>query len=254
VRIEIASKYQRLGLSALILLSALGFFSSCAKQNPTTVEPVLTTIIPPFTTKEPARYRAVRTITSNDAGVESRPSRTVITRDGRMRREEYESAQGQPIVLLQIPAGTFILVPAAKLLANLDEVAAAEFQDRLEQTPELDLSTERLLNETAVEMRYQKLGAETQNGRGTIKYRVISSSTSGTEGQTETFVWIDDALAMPVRWETSVTVGENRKKTIMELSEISLEPDMRAFALPDDYRKVDIAVLNGWVAARSQKE
>jgi outer membrane lipoprotein-sorting protein len=251
VSIEIASKYQRLGLSALILLSVLGF---CAKQNPTTVEPVLTTITPPFTTKEPARYRAVRTITSSDAGVESRPTKTVIVRDGRMRREEYETAQGQRIVLLQIPAGTFILVPAAKLLANLDEVAAAEFQDRLEQTPEVDLSTERLLNETDVEMRYQKLGAETLNGRGTIKYRVLSSSTSGTEGQTETFVWIDDSLAMPVRWETSVAAGENHTKTIMELSEIYLEPDARAFALPNDYRKVDIAVLNGWVAARGKKE
>src|SRR4030095_4736098 len=115
------------------------------------------------------------------------------------------------------------LVPSAKLLASLDEIAAAEFQNSLDQTPDVDLSTERLLNETAVEMRYQKLGAETVNGRGTIKYRVFS--TEGTEAQGETLIWIDDALTMPVRWEMSVTAGESRKKTIMELYEISLEPD-----------------------------
>jgi outer membrane lipoprotein-sorting protein len=75
-----------------------------------------------------------------------------------------------------------------------------------------------------------------------MKYRVTltSKSDEGKGGTTESLIWIDDALGMPVKSETTVTGGQmNGVKFSMELRDIRQDVDQSLFELPPDYKKVD---------------
>jgi outer membrane lipoprotein-sorting protein len=209
--------------------------------------PVSTT--PPFATREPPRYRAVRTITSFESGSDTpRVSKTVITRDGPRRREESESVNGQKIIYIETPGGAFILAPSAKVMTMTSQrPTASDFPQAVDVEP----SADRLLNEVSVETKYQKLGSEILNGRQATKYRVlVSSQTTGTAPVSETLIWVDDTLEMPVRWETRRTSDGGQLQTTMELTDISLGAESRSFELPTDYRKVELAELLNLIRGR----
>lgn len=156
-----------------------------------------------------------------------------------MRREEYETKPGEKLVYLEIPAGQFVMLPSSRLIADLREAGQSSAASGLPLDEEIDFSAERLLNQTVVETRYERLGPETLNGRGTTKYRVLPKlESSGSAASSETLLWVDDTLQIPVRWETSATTKEKQTKTVMELSEITLTVDAAMFVLPENYRKV----------------
>jgi hypothetical protein len=67
-------------------------------------------------------------------------------------------------------------------------------------------------------------------------------------------IWIDEALEMPVRWETKSTSEHGQTETRMELTQISLDPDPRAFELPKEYRKVEMSELLSLIQGRKQPE
>jgi outer membrane lipoprotein-sorting protein len=208
---------------------------------------------PPFATKEPSRYRAIRTITSLVAGADKpQISTTIIARDGQRRREEYDSLNEQKIAYLTTPAGSFILLPSARVLAALDGSTSSEI---LLPGADTELSADRLLNEISIETRYQKLGSEILNGRSATKYRVLTGSlTPGGAPTSETMIWIDEALEMPVKWETKTSSEGGQTETRMELTQISLDSDPRAFELPKDYRKIEMAELLSLIQGQKQQE
>ncbi len=79
---------------------------------------------PPFSTKEPNRYQAIRiTNVTGTASPEnsssSQSNQVFIARDGERRREEYSAGVIGQIVHLEIPAGRFIVLPASKVYADL---------------------------------------------------------------------------------------------------------------------------------------
>src|SRR5215213_5456073 len=80
-----------------------------------------TSLTPPFSTKEPEKYSAMRVITSEGSGADaaSEETRTFVARDGERRREDYESAGGEKISYLQLPTGNYVLLPAKKIYAEL---------------------------------------------------------------------------------------------------------------------------------------
>jgi len=195
---------------------------------------------PPFSTKEPQRYQAVRTITSNgkDNG-EPVVTKTLIAREGSMRREEYETHGGHTVVFLEIPQGKFVLLPAAKLVAAMTDSPEAE-----EGASRSELSTDFLLNQTPTETRYQRLGPEAVSGRGATKYRVLTrSAATEVTPDTQTLIWIDDELGIPVRSETTSNAEGGAVTSKMELSDIRLNVDPNIFRLPADYRKVALNAL-----------
>ena len=86
---------------------------------------------------------------------------------------------------------------------------------------------------------YQKLGKEAIGQRGTDKYRVVVNAPSAANvSVSETLIWIDDALKMPIKSETESADGT---RVLMELSDISLEVDNVLFQVTKDYRKVTFA-------------
>lgn len=223
---------KRAGALAAVSVVLLG---ACRSQNEslTNATPSPDTIVsstPPFQTKEPERYHAVRTITATAEG------RTVVTkafvaRDGDWRRYEA-TGTAKTTILLETPEGKFFLLPAEKVYADVTDesrISADQNDEGLESSPDA------LLNTDGSKTSYQKLGSEVIAGRNTNKYRiVVNSPAPANVSQSETLMWIDEALQMPIRSETK---SEGTHVT-MEISEIKLEADKSLFTIPEGYQKV----------------
>ncbi len=182
---------------------------------------------PPFSTKEPDTYRAVRNLTFTDSEGNSKTIRTAIARSGELRRETTETGL-QPIVYLDSAQGSFILLPREKVYAQTDD----ETESATDQT---DGEVERRIHTEPVKVKYQKLGNEVIGNRNLTKYKIVNTLADGTVSNDETLLWVDETLGMPVRTETNST---DKSRTTMELTEISLEFDKKVFELPSDYQKI----------------
>lgn len=222
---------------ALLLVIA----TSCAPNEKvateaTTNETVVSST-PPFQTKEPERYRATRTITTVTGTTDKTITTNTIVRDGERRRDETEMWRRR-VVYLYLPEGKFLLVPDEKLFVDLtktDNAASPGLDETSESSPD------RLLHTKPIATTYQRLGAETINGRTAQKYRVVVNGSTGTNvSVNETLIWIDDALHMPIRSETTSSDG---KRVTMELSGISLDVAGSVFQIPRDYEKIAMREL-----------
>jgi outer membrane lipoprotein-sorting protein len=132
--------------------------------------------------------------------------------------------------------GTFVLLPEEKVFADLSD------SDR-ETTTEEDSESlpDRLLHTDPLASTYQRLGTETIDGRNTQKYRVtVNSSTGGSVSSSETVIWIDDALQMPIKSETKSANGAH---STVALSEIALDIDPSLFRVPEGYEKITFTEL-----------
>ena len=209
-------------------------FAACRSQNePATPQNVATENIisatPPFKTKEPERYSATRTITTVTPEGKTTVTKTLIARDGEMRRNESGK-----VTYLDLPDGRFILLPDDKVYADL---ATETNTDDNEE----EVSPERLLHDEPANTSYQKIGTELIDGRNTQKYRIlVNNSTPESVSQSEALIWIDEALNMPIRSETASADGT---KITMELSNVALDVERRVFQIPDDYKKVAFSEL-----------
>jgi hypothetical protein len=222
----------------LIAVSMILFVvAACRSQSETTPSnnqspATVVSSTPPFQTKEPERYRAVRTITAVNAEGQTLVTKTSVARDGESRRYESE------VVYLDVPEGKFVLLPREKVYADLTDekaISAEKNEEGLESSPDALLRTD------AGSTSYQKLGTESIAGRNTIKYRVVvNSSTAANVSQSETLMWIDEALQMPVRSETKSSDGT---RVTMELSEIKLEVERELFKVPENYQRLTFAEL-----------
>ena len=213
-----------------------------AQKETVTSSQGLVSAVPPFSTKEPDRYQATRIITSVDGEAGPIPpsvTRILIARDGDRRREDYDGDTDLRTSYLELPSGTFVLLPSEKLYADIKYASPRFALPGQPDDADADFFPERLLNETPGAARYEKLGLENLDGRTTTKYRVTSGGAiNETERQTVTLIWIDEGLGMPVRSETEVSDGNSHSKLIVELRDIKTQVDPSLFELPRDYRKV----------------
>ena len=221
------------------LCSSLLLVASCSSQSsrPATgnaVTEVVVSSTPPFQTKEPERYRATRTITTVTADGKTTVTKSSTARDGELRRTESKVASMR-LVVLNLPQGTFVLLPDDKVYADsTGEIVAGAAEDG-------EISPEKLLHDETGSTSYQTLGTELIAGRNTNKYRVaVNSSNAAGVSQSETLIWIDEALGMPIRSETKSSDGMS---ITMELSEIALDMDKDVFQIPQDYQKLAFSEL-----------
>lgn len=191
---------------------------------------------PPFQTKEPNRYQAIRAVSFAPAsGSEPTVTRNVIAKDGEMRREE-ETGGSRRVVYLDLPTGRFLLLPDERLYASLNDEAILQDLPNAES----DQPGELYLHSGPIQSSYEDVGSEDVNGRMTKKYRVVVNSFHvGTVSSSETLIWVDEALGMPIK---SVTTSAGGMRT-MELSEVRLEVDKDLFQIPPGYQKIDARSL-----------
>jgi outer membrane lipoprotein-sorting protein len=229
-----------------VVLLVLG---ACRSQNEsltsTDTQPSDTVVssTPPFQTKEPERYSALRTITVVNAAGETLVTKTSVARDGDSRRNESTVAS-KTTILLDLPEGRFVLLAEEKVYADLTNegrITADKAEDGFESSPDA------LLHTDAGSTSYQKMGAESVAGRNANKYRiVVNSSAAANVSQSETLMWIDETLQMPIRSETKSSDGT---RVTMEVSEIKLEVDKGSFRIPEGYQKLTFAELRERLAA-----
>ena len=222
---------------ALISVSLVLLFVSCRSQGDsvTTEQPSSESVIsstPPFQTREPDRYRATRIITTVLPDGTSLTTRTSLARDGEMRLQQAEVGS-KKVAYLEVPAGRFALLLDERVYAD---TSAAPNAGLSEDDQSAEVSPEGLLHLDSGSSSYQKLGTESIRGRNTNKYRVVvNSSSAANVSLSETLIWIDEALHMPIRSETKSADGT---RVTMELADIGLEVDGRLFQVPNDCKKI----------------
>jgi outer membrane lipoprotein-sorting protein len=139
------------------------------------------------------------------------------------------------VVYLNLPQGRFVLLPEEKVFADATNVEHLATGDESESSPD------RLLHAEPVSTTYQRTGVESVNGRNTQKYRVVVNSSNGANvSASETVVWIDEALQMPIKSE--MKTGDGTRWT-MELTDIVREVDPGVFRIPEDYKKIAFTEL-----------
>jgi hypothetical protein len=217
-----------------------------------------TSTTPPFSTKEPERYQATMVITSSLGEQSNIPGMSQLTakemliaRDGEKRRVEMELVPGTKVAYLQTATARYMLVPARKVYAEFKPGEEGVDSEPSKNTSS-DFSPDALLNQSVGGARYEKLGAENVNGRATVKYRVTMTGKTGEAKSvtTESLIWIDDALGMPVRSETTMSGGGSaNSKYSMELRDIKQDVDQSLFELPTDYTKVDYKDIQRGITA-----
>lgn len=215
------------------------FTVSCAQPQRSvpakSTEPVVSST-PPFQTKEPERYRATRSITTVTASGETIVNKNRIARDGELRRDEQES-EALHVVYLNLRDGmSVVLLPEERVFADFGDLS-----EEIARVEEPENLPERLLHAAPKGTTYQHVGAETIAGRSTQKYRVVvNSSTDPNVSVSETVIWVDDALQMPIKSETK---SSNGARITMELSEIVLDADLSLFRIPEGYKKISVDEL-----------
>jgi len=212
--------------------------------------------LPPFPTKEPKTYQARRIVTFNQSSTSAassarqRKSSVVIARDGDQRREEHEAGTLGTIVYLESAAGRFLMLPKSRLYAAQDDKTSNNGLTQLKVEPGT-MSPDFLLNESTVSTEYEKLGAEVRSGRATTKYRVITRSGNPPLAS-ETLIWIDEILGMPVASELATSNANGSTRISMELHDIRTEVESAVFALPADYRKVPRSQILSMIRAAGE--
>jgi hypothetical protein len=197
---------------------------------------------PPFQTKEPAKYQAKVVITTSFVGHQSAPvgpplgsATQFVARDGERRRLEYDLLPGVRVVIINKPDGEFLLLPAQKIYAEVKPEKAQP--DKAGEESLEEFSPDKLLNPQLPGAKFEKIGAEAVNGRAATKYRsVLTVNVGGKPATTETFIWVDDALGLPVR-EESVSAAEGTRR-VLEYRDIKTEVELSLFDIPAGFRQV----------------
>lgn len=225
------SAYQHTLVIGTLLLSSC---SSKPAPNSSQSSDQIVSSTPPFQTKEPQRYQAVRTITFTDRSGTAITRKTTIARSEVFRREETENSDSGTTVFLETDIGRFVLLPKAKIYAELADASGID-------PTEFESSPDRLLHPDALSTMYQKVGSETVSGRKTTKYRVTVNTASSTNvTASDTLIWVDESLGMPVKSETTASDGSH---LVMELSNVVLEVDKDLFRIPEDFVRVNVTAL-----------
>jgi outer membrane lipoprotein-sorting protein len=225
--------YQYTFLIGTLLLSSCSSKPQAGGTNSQPNEQIISST-PPFKTKEPQHYQAVRTITFTDPSGAAITRKTTIARSEVLRREETENGDSGTLVFLESDNGRFVLLPGAKMYSEITDASGID-------PTEFESSPERLLHPETVSTTYQKLGSEMVSGRQTTKYRVAVNTATGTDvSASDTLIWVDESLGMPVKSETTAGDGSH---VVVELSNIVLAVDKNLFNVPEDYIKVNATAL-----------
>ena len=137
--------------------------------------------------------------------------------------------------------GRFVVLPREKVYAAV-AVEDPIPRDDDENFPDLLLHTDPMI------ATYQTLGDENVGDRNAKKYRIVVNNPADKNvSQSETFMWIDETLTMPVKSETKTADGT---RITMELSDIVLEPAKQLFQIPANFEKIPFRDLRKQLKSR----
>jgi hypothetical protein len=193
----------------------------------------------PFSVREPEKYQAkiVFSFKFDTQAANFVQQKYFVARDGANRRLDFEIGD-ETVTRLQTTEGkTFVLLPKQKSYTELGKSAS------LPVNMPSEISLEHLLHAKPVGAKFQKIGAEDVSGKSAMKYKLDYGAVKEAENsRTETYIWVDETLGMPVK--TEVSAIENGQpggaKSVMELSEIKTETSPDLFQIPKDFRQLTL--------------
>lgn len=206
----------------------------------------------PILTKEPETFRAKFVFISKiDADDESPTEQTTeIFRAGAKRRIDFELGANLRVSRLQNAEGKeFIIISGKKIFAEI----GGENKNVAGGLPE-DYTLEHLLHTKPESANYEKIGAETLNGKSVTKYRLNFGEVVGDANfTTETYLWVDETLGFPIKTEVvALEKGQpTNAKSTMEMREFMTEITPEIFEIPKDFKKVSITEINEILRAKS---
>ena len=179
----------------------------------------------PFASKEPGVYQAEIVLTTY-AGGEKSERKIFTARSGAKLRSDYENN----VSFLQSDGNIKYLINNGRKVYAESQITSGAAGDSGNTIK--DFLTAEWLNEKRG-AKFENLGAE----NGLTKYRV--SLTDAPNKDSETLIFVDENLKIPVRQEFYAT-NDGQKVLVfsMEMRNIKLEADDKLFELPKDYRKI----------------
>lgn len=214
-----------------MLCQACGYWQSAGNQNANASiasQAEETKSAVPFSTKEPDVYQAEIVLTNYADGEKSERKIFMARRDGKLRCD-YENK----ISFFQMGENQIFLIHNGKKIYAESQTNSGDANEAADTIK--DFLTAEWLNEKRG-ATFEKLGAE----NGLTKYLVRLEDAPNAES--ETLIFVDDNLKIPVRQEFYTATGGEQKVLAfsMELENLKLEADDKLFELPRDFRKVSM--------------
>lgn len=208
-------------LVLLVSLTACRFFQTSNSETPKPFTPEEIKSEIPFSTKEPEVFQAEIVITANGS-----ENKKFVARKSNNRRYDYNYGAKNQVSAVQTDKIYTILADKKIYM----ETALAEGVSA--QGNWSGFLTNELLNAKS-DANFTKIGTE----NNLMQYRV--SFGDAENAKSETLIFIDENIGLPVRQEFYSISGE--QKTLMmtiELRNFKTEAGNDLFDVPKDYRKV----------------
>ncbi|REJ77556.1 MAG: hypothetical protein DWQ47_14370 [Acidobacteria bacterium] len=192
---------------------------------------------------EPDEYEGVVTIGIQTSGETTQKMPTLqakVARDGENRRMELSMPNGEKLIYLTVGADQYVIAPARKQFAKLDEQALG-FEVRKLLMPDQIVSQVKALEGV------KRAGEEKFNGRDVVRYTFESEAeTNSSAGEVETasFVLVDKETNLPLRSVIEMESkggnvgGVSKIMTVTEIKDLKTEVDDAMFKKPEGYDEV----------------
>lgn len=179
----------------------------------------------PFPTAEAERYSVEILVTSG--GIERR---YIAARDGSKQRIEFDPETDHHKIMIKNER-TFIIDPNKKLYAEIASGSSQKFPAEF-----ISDLTQQLLT-AKIDTKYELV--RTENNIDIYRAVINESSTS------ETLIYIDKDLLMPVKTEFYTVSGENRElRHTSQMRNFNTNVDEQMFVPPADLRKATFDIVN----------
>jgi hypothetical protein len=185
----------------------------------------------PFSTREPERFQAEIVVTANGA-----ERKTFVARGGASQRYDFNFGAKNQVTALSTDK-SYLLAAAHKIYA--ENAAGTDAATPDDWTAFL---TTEWLNQKR-DAKFEKL----ETAANLTKYRVLMDESAATEA----FIYIDEALGLPVKQELYAVGEQTAPVYAFELKNVKLEADADLFIVPPDYRRVSTEEF--WKIVRSDK-
>lgn len=184
----------------------------------------------PFSTKEPENFQADFVIRMNNDS----ETKIFVARSGVRRRYDYNLDRKNQFAVLHVHANASLLIfPNKKIYAENSDFSPVGAQQAAENFK--DFLTNEWLNQTP-DAKYTRLGAEND----LTKYAVRLNDSDASE----TIVFVDGRINLPVRQEFYSVSGERRTLNYtVEMKNFKTQTDENLFAIPKDYKRVALEDL-----------
>ena len=195
--------------------------------------------------REPERYSATTIIsiqpTGNAPQTNIPPLQFAYAKMGTDRRLSFKFPEpaGEVVYLEKAPL-KYLIFPSRNQYVELDP---NELGFQLGNLMSPASALERLKERT----QYERLGAETVNGRAAVKYRFTGAADTHTKAgtaQADSIVYVDEETGLPLRSEIDASSSSGAGMRIVTVTDsLQLNPDTALFEVPTQMKKVTSAEL-----------